>query len=179
MNYQKITKCDTANGDGIRVTLWVSGCEHHCDDCHNPQTWNPDSGKEFTKDTYNELIEALDSPWIKGLTISGGDPFHPLNITILGLLITNIKTKFPDKDIWCYTGYTLKELLLEKERTYYMNLMLCGIDYLVDGRYQKELRDVSYPWAGSSNQRVWENKNGIWRPSVYDLEYREKNNGNR
>ena len=176
MNYQKITKCDTANGDGVRVILWVSGCEHHCEDCHNPQTWHPYSGEEFTESTYLELVEALNKPWIDGLTLSGGDPFHPLNRVSLAMLLNTLKSKFPNKTIWCYTGYTLEELLNRGRHDYYVGHMLNNIDILVDGRYQKELRDVSYPWAGSSNQRVWASVNGAWVQSKYDKEYRERLN---
>lgn len=175
MHYQKITKCDTANGDGVRVTLWVSGCDHHCEDCHNPQTWNPNSGKEFDKQAFSELLEELDKSWISGLTLSGGDPFNPVNVDILATVVRRIKCIFPDKTIWCYTGYTLEELLKRKNKS--VKRMLKYIDIIVDGRYQKDLRDVSYPWAGSSNQRVWANVGGQeWVQSKYDKEYRERLN---
>lgn len=176
MNYQKITKCDSANGDGVRVTLWVSGCDHHCEDCHNPQTWHPESGKPFTAGTLRELLTALKEPWISGLTLSGGDPFHPSNVGAVAMILNYVKTLFPKKNIWCYTGYTLEELWERSNYDTYVNQMLNAIDILVDGRYQKELRDVSYPWAGSSNQRIWANENGEWVQSKYDKEYRERLN---
>lgn len=176
MNYQKITKCDTANGDGVRVTLWVSGCSHHCDECHNPQTWNPYDGKPFTHDTYEEICAELEKPWVAGLTLSGGDPLHDQNVKMISTLVCYVKTRFPNKTIWCYTGYTLAELRRMRERNMYVDLILDHIDILVDGRYQKYLRDVSYPWAGSSNQIVWANVDGEWIQSEYDKEYREKLN---
>ena len=176
MNYQKITKCDTANGDGVRVTLWVSGCDHRCDGCHNPQTWSDVHGKRFDARTIIELMDELSKPWIHGLTLSGGDPLHPLNVVSIALLTSFIKAQFPNKTIWCYTGYTLDELLERRKNNIYVYQVLNNIDILVDGRYQKELKDVSYPWAGSSNQRIWANVDGEWVQSEYDKEYREKLN---
>ena len=173
MNYHKITKNDTANGDGVRVTLWVSGCDHHCDGCHNPQTWNPKSGKEFDCDAFSELFDALERPWISGLTLSGGDPLHPDNVGTIASLIAHVKRAFPNKTIWCYTGYTLEELWTNCNHELSISYILNNIDVLVDGKYQKELRDVSYPWAGSSNQRVWMQKNGCWGIISYN---KEKNN---
>lgn len=176
MNYQKITKCDSANGDGVRVTLWVSGCDHHCEDCHNPQTWNPESGKPFTAGTLRELLTALKEPWISGLTLSGGDPFHFSNVETIAAIVDWVKFYYPNKNIWCYTGYTLDELLMRQRYDSYVNQTLNAIDILVDGRYQKDLRDVSYPWAGSSNQKVWERTDDGWVQSKYDKEYRERLN---
>lgn len=174
MNYQKITKNDTANGDGIRVTLWVSGCSHRCYGCHNPQTWDPDSGKEYTYETCKEICEELEKPWVAGLTLSGGDPFHENNRIILSVLVKCIKSWFPNKNIWCYTGYTLEQLWEMSNDDMSVWLLLENIDILVDGKYQHKLRDVSFPWAGSSNQRVWARVNEEWVQSVYDKEYREK-----
>lgn len=176
MNYQKITKCDTANGEGIRVTLWVSGCSHHCEGCHNTQTWNEDSGIKFDIDAIDELVQALDKPWIDGLTISGGDPLYIDNIYDIAVFVKFIKFTFPNKTIWCYTGYTFEELAVMQQQNRYISSILDNIDILVDGRYQKDLRDVSYPWAGSSNQRVWARVNGEWVQSKYDKEYRERLN---
>ena len=174
MKYQKITKNDVANGEGIRVTLWVSGCSHHCDGCHNPQTWNPNNGYDFTYGTRAELYRALSKPWIEGLTLSGGDPLHIDNLQCISELVWYIKNVFPDKTIWCYTGYTMQELWDNQDPL--VGQILNSIDVLVDGKYQKELRDVSYPWAGSSNQRVWARVNGEWVQSKYDKEYRERLN---
>lgn len=176
MYYQKITKNDVANGEGVRVTLWVSGCEHHCDECHNPGTWNPKSGIRFDYDAYKELISALDKPWVAGLTLSGGDPLHPHNISSVSGLVRHIKRLFPNKTIWCYTGYTLDYLWELSNYSTDVDLILEHVDILVDGQYKKELKDVTYPWAGSSNQRVWANVNGEWVQSKYDKEYREKLN---
>lgn len=171
MFYQKITKCDTANGDGIRVTLWVSGCNHHCDECHNPQTWNPMSGKVFDDPALIQIIKELRKPWISGLTLSGGDPLHWDNVSVIADLVESVKNRFPDKTIWCYTGYTLEDIIAMTDNN--ISRIMKHIDILVDGRYRKELKDVSYPWAGSSNQRIWANVNGEWVQSKYEKIYRE------
>lgn len=170
MNYQKITKCDTANGIGVRVVLWVSGCEHHCKGCHNPQTWDVNSGQLFTQESLDELIEALNKPWIAGLTLSGGDPFHPNNVGKLAYITNLVKLKFPEKTIWCYTGYSLCDLLKAKEENMAVAVLMSRIDILVDGEYKEELRDVSFPWAGSSNQKVWaKDMSGNWVLSKYNV----------
>ena len=144
MNYQKITTNDTANGDGIRVTLWVSGCDHHCSECHNPQTWNPESGKLFDYDAYTKIFKELEKPWIAGLTLSGGDPFHPANLDNIAMLVCQVKRVFPTKTIWCYTGYTLEELWRMRNHNLMLSYILNRIDILVDGEYKKDLKDVSY-----------------------------------
>lgn len=147
MNYHNITKCDIVNGMGIRVVLWVAGCEHHCKNCHNPTTWNPDDGLLYTEETQEELMEALDHDWIAGITFSGGDPLHPKNRLKVAKIIFDVKNKFPDKDVWVYTGYTWDEIK-------HLTSLLKNIDVLVDGEFVEDLKDITYPWAGSTNQRV-------------------------
>jgi len=146
MNYHKITKTDVANGSGIRVVLWVSGCEHHCPGCHNPQTWDEKSGKIFDDNTKIELFKALDNPYIAGVTFSGGDPLHPNNIETVTALAQEIKEKFPEKNIWLYTGY-------EWEKIKEYSIMKC-IDVVVEGKFIQTQRNISLKWRGSSNQRV-------------------------
>ena len=146
MNYHKITKTDVANGSGIRVVLWVSGCEHHCPGCHNPQTWDEKSGKIFDDDAKIELFKALDNPYIAGVTFSGGDPLHPNNIETVTALAQEIKEKFPEKNIWLYTGY-------EWEKIKEYSIMKC-IDVVVEGKFIQAQRNISLKWRGSSNQRV-------------------------
>lgn len=150
MNYQKITKTDIANGLGVRVTLWVSGCEHHCKGCHNPQTWDPASGQPFTMDTLKELIRAMSKPWIRGLTLSGGDPLHPDNLNTVFNVCRTVKEWFPDKDIWLYTGYLWEEVKDLPVMKY--------VNVLVDGEFIQDLKDITLDWRGSSNQRIIEVK---------------------
>lgn len=147
MNYQKITKFDTANGPGIREVLWVSGCDHHCEGCHNPQTWDYNSGKPFTIETIDEIIKDLNEPFRAGITLSGGDPLSSYNCeTILYLVLAIRKIYNTDKTIWCYTGYKWEEV----KHSRVVQLM----DVLVDGEYEQEHRDISLPYCGSTNQRV-------------------------
>lgn len=146
MNYQKITKFDTANGPGIRTTLWVSGCSHYCKGCHNPQTWDPDSGNLFTIDTLAEIRNSLEPDYIAGLTLSGGDPLYPDNIAMILFLVKYIKQFYPNKSIWMWTGY-----LYEDIRSY---SILDYVDVLVDGPFILEQRDITLAYRGSPNQRV-------------------------
>lgn len=146
MNYHKIEKFSVANGPGIRVVLWVSGCSLRCKGCHNPQTWDFDSGKPFDEDAKQELFEALDKPYIQGITFSGGNPLeHPYEVFTL---TNEIKSKFPNKDIWLYSGYTYDEICASRERF----KGITNIDVLVDGPYIEEQRDITLPFCGSKNQ---------------------------
>lgn len=146
MNYHKIEKTSVANGEGIRVVLWVSGCSLHCRGCHNPETWNVNSGKLFDESVKQELFEALDKPYIKGITFSGGHPLENENISEVYNLCKEIKEKYPTKDIWLYTGYIFEDI------TSY--LILKYIDVVVDGKYIEEEKDITLKWRGSRNQRV-------------------------
>lgn len=165
MNYHKIEKTSVANGTGIRVVLWVSGCSLHCKGCHNPETWSLNSGKPFDKEAKKELFEALDEPYIQGITFSGGHPLEDENAEEVYLLTKEIKERFPDKDIWLYTGYTLEQIFpsvttdnLDVNRFYKQEIIkMC--DVVVDGKYIEELRDITLKWRGSSNQRVIDIKN--------------------
>lgn len=148
MNYHNILHDNMLNGEGLRVVLFVSGCEHNCKGCHNPQTHNPDSGIEFTDNEVNEIFEQLSKPYIKGLTLSGGDPLYKSNYETILSLCKTIKKKFPKKDIWLYTGYRIEEIP-EEERD-----ILHYIDVIADGRFVEELKDVNLPYVGSSNQRI-------------------------
>lgn len=150
MYYSGITVPDIANGIGCRVVLWISGCNHKCVGCHNKETWNYNHGKLFNDDTKKILYKWLDKSYIKGLTLSGGDPLDRNNGELLEVLnlCKEIKEKYPNKDIWIYTGYTFEELNeLQRE-------VLNYCDILVDGPYMEKLRDLSLPFRGSSNQRI-------------------------
>ncbi len=146
MNYHKIEKTSIANGEGIRVVLWVSGCSLHCRGCHNPETWNINSGEFFGEDAKKELFEALDKPYIKGITFSGGHPLENENIDDVYCLCKEIKEKLPTKDIWLYTGYTFENINSHPIMQY--------IDVLVDGKYIDEQRDLTLKFCGSKNQRL-------------------------
>ncbi len=147
MRFHNITYPDVNNGEGCRVTLWVAGCTHHCKGCHNPQTWSFKSGREFTEDIKNKLYNVLKLPYIKGITLSGGDPLDSFDDIFE--LIKDIKNSFNDKDIWLFSGYTLEDIQNSDK-----NIILEYIDVLVDGEFKEELKDLSLKFRGSSNQRI-------------------------
>lgn len=146
MNYHNITKDDMLNGDGLRVVLWVAGCEHHCNGCQNPITWDINGGIPFDANAKQEIFEQLDKDYISGITFSGGDPLHPNNEKTIYALILEIKQLYPDKTIWMYTGYDWEDI-------YYYPIMKY-VDVLVDGEFKIRYLDTSLCWRGSYNQRV-------------------------
>ena len=148
MKYSEITYPDVNNGEGCRVTLFVSGCSHRCKGCHNPETWNFDFGKDFNDEVKIRLFDIVSKPYIKGLTLSGGDPLDSYDDVLD--LVKEFRNRFGEtKDIWVYTGYVIDDLLnLNKEE------ILEYIDVLVDGEYIEERRDVSLAFRGSKNQRI-------------------------
>lgn len=150
MHYHDITKNDMKNGDGLRVVLWVSGCDHRCPGCQNPLTWDPEDGLEFDEAAYREIAEELEQDYVSGLTLSGGDPLYAGNRQDVLALLARVTREYPDKSVWLYTGYTWDEIELNQEMLGIMEF----VDVLVDGTFRKELLDVNYPWAGSTNQRV-------------------------
>lgn len=147
MRFHNITYPDVNNGEGCRVTLWVAGCTHHCKGCHNPQTWSFKSGREFTEDIKNKLYNVLKLPYIKGITLSGGDPLDSFDDIFE--LVKDIKNSFNDKDIWLFSGYTLEYIQNSEKK-----IILEYIDVLVDGEFKEELKDLSLKFRGSSNQRI-------------------------
>lgn len=152
MNYHNITHEDMLNGDGMRVVLWVAGCEHHCPECQNPETWCKDGGIPFDDSALNELITELEKDYISGITFSGGDPLAPFNESEVSNICYYVKHLALGKTIWVYTGYTYEELL--ERKSVFTNDILAKADILVDGEYKKDLRNVNLKWRGSSNQRV-------------------------
>ena len=155
MNYATIKTYDTANGPGVRVSLFVSGCTHYCKDCFNSEAWDFNYGKPFTEDTMEELMKAMDREWIEGITFLGGEPLNPRNITKVDEIIQRIHCSYPDKNIWVYSGYTLEELIENKEfHGYPIANILKNIDVLVDGRFVTEKKDLKLRFRGSSNQRI-------------------------
>lgn len=147
MRYHNITHNDMKNGDGLRVVLWVAGCIHGCKGCHNPETWDRNGGIHFDESAINELFQELDKDYISGITLSGGDPFTPFNLTDTTDLLQLIKRKYRNKTIWVYTGYVYEDIEEFDVLRY--------IDVLVDGPYVDQLNGgESLKWRGSSNQRV-------------------------
>lgn len=163
MNYCEIKKCDIADGLGVRVSLFVSGCTHHCKGCFQPETWDFDYGNIFSKDTENEILKALKPDYIKGLTLLGGEPFEPENQKELLPFLKKVKETYPNKDVWCYTGYLMdSELLsLSRARCEYTDEMLSLIDILVDGEFVEEKRNLMLKFRGSENQRIIDVKKSL------------------
>lgn len=146
MRYGKINKTDIANGTGVRVSLFVSGCRNRCKGCFNPETWDFNYGEDFTRRTLDEILEALSPDYIAGLSILGGDPFEPENIGWVVMICAIVKEIYPDKTIWIYTGYQYEDLK-------YLSVMEY-IDVLVDGRFIEEQKDFRLRFRGSINQRI-------------------------
>ncbi len=156
MNYADIKYCDVANGKGVRVSLFVSGCTHHCKGCFNEETWNFYYGKPFTEETMNQVLVDLDKPYIAGLSLLGGEPFEHVNQQGLLPLLREVKKRFPDKNIWCYTGYDFEKDILGvmAEKWPETKEILSYLDILVDGEFVEELKSPSLQFKGSSNQRI-------------------------
>ena len=156
MNYCGLKKNDIANGEGVRVSLFVSGCRNHCKGCHNPEAWDFSYGKPFTRETEDEIIEALRPSWIQGLSVLGGEPCEEENECVLLPLLRKIRSKMPEKDIWLFSGYTYEMLQNEEILRY--------VDVLVDGPFLLEQKDISLAFRGSQNQRIIRLRGGkpVW-----------------
>lgn len=154
MNYIKISKCDIANGPGVRCVLWVSGCRCNCPGCHNPETHDFAAGQLFSQAAYDEISEILSRPFISGITISGGNPTDIANIDEVSRLAERIKADFPDKTIWVYSGYYIEEFRLSYPKRDAAAKLLRNIDVLVDGPFIQEARDITLKFRGSRNQRL-------------------------
>lgn len=173
INYHNITHDDMNNGDGLRVVLWLSGCSHHCYNCQNPQTWNPDSGIPFDESAKQEILNELSKDYISGITFSGGDPLHENNLDEVLKLVKQIRISFPEKTIWLYTGfewneimnYKIKADLCEDNTSFEKHIkedlsmikrksIISNINVLVDGEYIDEQKDLTLKWRGSKNQHV-------------------------
>lgn len=185
MNYHNLTYPDMLNGDGLRVVLWLSGCSHHCYNCQNSQTWEPDDGILFDTDTKRELFNELEKDYISGLTLTGGDPLHENNIEDVFSLIEEIRVSFPEKTIWLYTGYTWEEIVnhielneecdeyggancIENQNMEMRKEILLNVDVLVDGQYIDSQRDITLKWRGSKNQRVIDVKKSLEKGSIVE-----------
>lgn len=177
MNYHIIRTDDMLNGDGLRVVLFVSGCHHRCDGCHNPETWDVDGGKVFTEKSMAEIYNELDKEYISGITLSGGDPLAYENLPYIYDVVSNVRRKYPRKSIWLYTGYTWEHInavckglhkvsreFNEKNRIRKDIVSCC--DVVCDGKFVKSLADVNCPWVGSTNQRVIDVRETIKRNEI-------------
>ena len=156
MNYAEIKKTDIANGEGVRVSLFVSGCRRRCKNCFNQIAWDFDYGNPFTEEVEEEIISALTPYYIAGLTLLGGDPMEPENQRALLPFVRKVRARLPEKNIWCFTGYTYSDGTLEEEavRLSETKELISPFDVLVDGRFVEELKDIRLKFRGSSNQRV-------------------------
>ena len=166
MNWAEIKTNDIANGEGVRTSLFVSGCRHHCKNCFKEVTWDFGYGNLFTEETMEQIFESVDHEWINGISLLGGEPFEPENQKVLVPFLVMFRERFPDKTVWCYTGFTIEQILgstEEKSRaaTDISKEMLSLIDVLVDGPYCEELHSITLKFRGSSNQRVIDIKKSI------------------
>lgn len=164
------------NGTGLRVCLWCSGCDHHCKNCQNPITWDPNDGAKFDIKAKNEIFNELSKDYISGITLTGGDPLHQKNLESVLDLVNEIRLSYPEKTIWLYSGYTWEQIMypvvtndFNPERDKFLKMrreIVKQCDVLVDGRYEEDKRDVTYHWAGSTNQRVIDVKKTLEQGSV-------------
>ena len=165
MRYNKIRKMDISDGPGVRVSIFMQGCEFHCKNCFNPETWDFKKGKEFTDETINRVLELAAKDYIAGLSILGGEPMHPKNIEGTLELAKAFKEKYPEKTIWVWSGFLFEDLK-DKEVLKYINV-------LVDGQYKDELHDFRLKYRGSSNQRVIDVQKSLKRGKVCELNLKE------
>lgn len=161
MRYNLIRKMDISNGPGVRVSIFIQGCSFHCKNCFNPETWDFEGGQEFTEDTINKVLELSDKKEVKGLSILGGEPMHPTNIEGTTKLAKTFKEKYPEKNIWAWSGFKYEDIKDNDVFNY--------IDVLVDGQYKDELHDPTLKWRGSSNQRVIDIKESKKQNKVCEL----------
>lgn len=154
MYYGEIKKRDIADGPGVRVSLFVSGCTHHCPGCFNPETWNFQFGQPFTAETEEELLAALAPSYVSGLTLLGGEPMEPENQKVLADFVRRVRECYPQKSIWCYSGYTYETDLLPMKATMGEQWLLPLVDVLVDGEFILAQKNISLQFRGSENQRI-------------------------
>ena len=169
MIYKIGKKFDIANGEGVRVSIFVSGCSHKCPGCFNDIAWPFEYGEEYTQEVEEEIIEACRPSYIRGLSLLGGEPFEKVNQLGLISLIRRFKKEFPNKDIWCYTGYLMDQDILNEESTIQTEVtreLIEAIDVLVDGKFILKLKDISLKFKGSSNQRVIDVKESLKQNKV-------------
>lgn len=163
MYYADIKKADVANGVGVRVSVFVSGCTHHCKNCFNEQAWDFHYGNEFTEREIEKVVNLMDHSYVSGLTLLGGEPFEHVNQQGLLPLVKKVKEKFPNKNIWCYSGYTFEKDIIERMCKEWKETpeLLSYIDVLVDGEFQEDKKDIKLKFRGSSNQRIIDVKKSL------------------
>lgn len=173
MNYADIKQYDVANGPGIRISLFVSGCTHHCKECFNPETWDFNYGKPFTQETIDLIIEYMKPEFISGLTILGGDPFEIQNQEPLIPLLKQVKSVYPDKTVWCFTGYDFERDIVGRMMNEYpfTKELLSYIDVMVDGEFILEQKDLSLIFKGSANQKTIKVKESLESGTVQLYEF--------
>ncbi|MGE4277376.1 MAG: anaerobic ribonucleoside-triphosphate reductase activating protein [Lawsonibacter sp.] len=171
MNYADIRPIDVANGPGVRVSLFVSGCSHHCKGCFNPETWDFDYGRPFGAEQEAEILALLGRSYIHGLSLLGGEPFEPQNQEPVLRLAQLVRTKFPSKDIWCYSGYRFEDLLAGAVGNH-SRALLQELDVLVDGPFILEQKNLSLRFRGSENQRLIDVPASLHAGNVVLLDYR-------
>ncbi|MBQ8107239.1 MAG: anaerobic ribonucleoside-triphosphate reductase activating protein [Ruminococcus sp.] len=171
MNYGEIKNCDIANGIGVRVSLFVSGCTHHCKGCFNPMTWDFGYGKPFDDAARDKVLKMLSPVYIRGLTLLGGEPMEPDNQRALLPFVKKVRERFPHKDIWCYSGYTFEELTgKSRARCECTDELLGSIDVLIDGEFVLEKKNISLAFRGSENQRIIDLKKTLAQGQIVTLD---------
>jgi anaerobic ribonucleoside-triphosphate reductase activating protein len=163
MHYADIKKADIANGTGVRVSVFVSGCTHKCKNCFNSQAWDFNYGNEFTEKEIDYVIKELDNPYVSGLSLLGGEPLEHINQKGLLPLVKKVKEKYPEKSIWCYSGYTFEKDIMNDvcDKWEETPEILSYIDVLVDGKFEEDKKDLKLKFRGSSNQRIIDVKKSL------------------
>ena len=176
MKYAKIKKYDVANGPGVRVSIFVSGCNHHCKGCFNKEAWDFNYGQEFTEDTINEILEAMRPNYISGLTLLGGEPFEPINQKGLLKLVRKVKKEYPEKDIWAYSGYLFDRDIIGRQvkQLKETSELLSYIDVLVDGKFVENLKNPNLYFRGSSNQRIIDVKESLEYDKISEIKFEKE-----
>ena len=172
MNYADIKVVDVANGLGVRTSVFVSGCNHHCKGCFNSEAWDFNYGKQFTQESINTVMKELDKPYIRGLSILGGEPLEYQNQEGLMPLLRQVKAKHPEKDIWCYTGFKFDDDVVGKmfKSNPYTKEFMSYIDVIVDGKYEEDKKDLKIKFRGSTNQRIIDVKQSLKENKVIEFE---------
>ena len=171
MNYGAIKETDIANGIGIRVSLFVSGCTHHCPGCFNSDTWDFAYGERFDKATEDRILSLLSPDYINGLSLLGGEPMEPTNQRVLEPFLTRVKEAYPQKTVWCYSGYTFEEMLSGRAHCEVTDSMLSMIDVLVDGPFIESLKNIRLKFRGSENQRIIDVPKSLRQGNVIQIEF--------
>lgn len=171
MNYGEIKYCDIANGPGVRTSLFVSGCTHHCKNCFNPQTWDFNYGKEFTEKEIQEILDSLEPDYISGITILGGEPLEPQNQKGVLELLKKVRQVYPEKNVWIYSGYLFDKEIVGKmiDTISETREILELTDVIVDGRFVEELKSLSLVFRGSSNQRIIDVKASLEKGEIVEI----------